>query len=87
MFTPVGVMLSLLFMVIFAIIVRETTELIPDSPFRLWVTRIAVSLIVIWFGSGLVFGVVIRRHNLVDVLLSDSVTAIILLLVIFRDEL
>jgi hypothetical protein len=87
-FTPMAAMLFVLGVVAFAIAVREVTEYSPESPARLWTTRGAVGIIMLWFTSGLLMAM---RHGGWGVLLSRSfgrgVLAIVLLCIVFRDEL
>lgn len=92
MIPPIGISLFVLSVVAFAIVVRETTEYAPESPFRLWTTRVAVLVIMLWFATGLFQNAAMRRgHSLVYVLLSRSFVrglfAILFIWAVFRDEL
>ena len=93
MFTPLGVMLFVLAVVAVTVFVRETTELTPDDPVRVWMTRATVVILVLWFGLGALFEAKMRyqRHGIFDALLSRGVSrgilAALLILVVFRDEL
>jgi hypothetical protein len=92
MFTPIGLSLLVLTVVGFALVVRETTDYDPTSPFRLWTTRVAVGVVMLWFATGLGQAVTFRGHqSLAYVLLSRSfvrgIVSIILIWAVFRDEL
>ena len=92
MFSPVGVSLLVLGVVLFAIFVRETTDYMPESRFRSWTTRAAVAVIILWFAVGLINQIATQRgRGLAHVLLSRSfgrgVIAIFLIWIVFRDEL
>ena len=83
--------LFVLGVVLFAIFVRETTNYIPESRFRLWTTRAAVTVIILWFAIGLANQFEIQRgRGLAYVLLSRSflrgVAAILVIWFAFRDE-
>jgi hypothetical protein len=92
MFSPIEISLLVLTVVAFAIMVRETTEYSPESAFRLWTTRLAVLVIMVWFATGLFQQVTTRQgHSLIYVLLSRGFVrglfAILFIWVVFRDEL
>jgi hypothetical protein len=91
LFTPIGFSLLVLAVVGFALVVRETTDYDPTSPFRLWTTRAAVGLVVLWFATGLGQSIALRgNRSLAYVLFSNGVTrgvfAILVIWVVFRDE-
>ena len=92
MFSPIGMGLVVIGVVLFAIFVRETTDYMPESRFRLWTTRSAVAVIILWFAVGLTNQVAMRRgRGLAYILLSRGfvrcVAAILLIWLVFRDEL
>ena len=92
MISPIGISLLVLGVAGFAIVVRETTEYDPQSPFRLWTTRVAVLIVMLWFATGLFQNVTTRQdHSLLYVLLSRSFIrgtfAILFIWAVFRDEL
>ena len=92
MFSPTGMGLVVIGVVLFAIFVRETTEYIPESRFRLWTTRLAVAVIILWFAAGLTNQVSMQRgRGFAYILLSRSfgrgIAAILLVWIVFRDEL
>jgi hypothetical protein len=92
MFMPIGFSLLVLTVVGFALVVRETTEYDPTSPFRLWTTRAAVGFVILWFATGLGQSIALRgNRSLAYVLFSRGFTrgvlAILLMWAVFRDEL
>lgn len=86
-------MLFVLAVVGFTVFVRETTELTPDDPVRVWMTRTTIAVLILWFALGVIFEARVRyqRHGIFDVLLSRGIgrgiLAILLILFVFRDEL
>lgn len=91
MFTPIGLSLLVLGVVLFAVVVRETTEYAPTSPFRLWTTRAAVGAVILWFATGLGQTVALRgHHSLAYVLFSRGfmrgIAAILVIWIVFRDD-
>jgi hypothetical protein len=92
MFSPVAFSLLVLGVVLFAIFVRQTTDYVPESRFRLWTTRAAVAVIILWFMAGSTNQIAMQRgRGLGHVLLSPSfgrgIVAILLIWIVFRDEL
>jgi hypothetical protein len=72
-----------------AIVIRNATKYSPESPLRLWTTRLAVAAIVFWSAVGMQRQ--LAQHDLIDLLLSRSfiraIFAILLVWLVFRDEL
>lgn len=81
--------LVVLTVVLVAIAVRSATEYSPGSPVRLWATRIAVAVIILWFTAGLIEHLRLERSWYV-VLSRSFVRGVIAILIVwfaFRDEL
>lgn len=82
--------LLVLMVVLAAIAIRYATEYTPESPLRLWATRVAVITIILWFTVGLIGGAA-RPHPFHDYWTSRSVfrgiAAIVVVWFAFRDEL
>jgi len=76
--------------VVVVIVIRASTDYTPDSPIRVWATRLAVATIILWLAGGL-FYQVNTRSSLVGLILSRgftrSIIAILLVWMVFRDEL
>lgn len=70
--------------------IRYATQYSPESPVRLWATRVAVAVILLWLGSGLLYPPS-STHNLFGLILSRRfgrcLWAILLVWAVFRDEL
>jgi len=85
-----AITLVVLGIVVVAIVTRTTTEYSPKAPIRLWVTRLAAAAIVLWLARGLLYQIG-TRSSFFDLVLSRSFTravvGILLVLVVFRDEL
>jgi hypothetical protein len=75
--------------VVVAIVIRNATEHTPESPVRLWTTRVSVATIMLWFATGLLREIHLR-HGVFDLVLSRSfgrgILAIVLVWLVFRDE-
>lgn len=81
--------LVVLTVVVVAIAVRSATDYSPGSSVRVWVTRIAVAVIILWFAAGLIEHIRLERSWYV-VLSRSFVRGIIAILIVwfaFRDEL
>jgi hypothetical protein len=81
--------LVVLTVVLVAIAVRSATEYSPGSSARLWITRIAVAAIILWFAAGLIEHIRLERSWYV-VLSRSFVRGVIAILIVwfaFRDEL
>jgi len=90
MLTATVTSLLVLGIVVVVIVIRASTDYTPESPIRLWATRLAVATIILWLASGL-FYQVSTRSSLVGLILSRgftrSIIAILLVWMVFRDEL
>lgn len=81
--------LVVLTVVLVAIAVRSATEYSPGSSVRLWITRIAVAAIILWFAAGLIEHIRLERSWYL-VLSRSFVRGVIAILIVwfaFRDEL
>jgi hypothetical protein len=85
-----AITLVVLGIVLVAILTRAATEYSPESPIRLWVTRLAVAATVMWLARGL-FYQINARSSFFDLVLSRSfaraVIGILLVLLVFGNEL
>ena len=90
MANPMVGTLLVLSIVAATIVIRYATDYTPDSLVRVWATRVAVITIILWFAIGLQ-NQIATRHNIFDLLTTRAfgrgILAIVLIWVIFRDEL
>jgi len=90
MLTATVTSLLVLGIVVVVIVIRASTDYSPESPIRVWATRLAVATIILWLAGGL-FYQVSTRSSLVGLILSRgftrSIIAILLVWMVFRDEL
>jgi hypothetical protein len=90
MFTATVVTLAVFGVVVVVMVIRDATQYSPESPVRLWATRVAVATIMLWFASGLLQEIRMR-HSVFDLVGSRSfdqgILAIMLVWLVFRDEL
>jgi anaerobic C4-dicarboxylate transporter len=76
--------------VVVVIVIRDATQYSPESRLRLWATRTAVAVIILWFASGLLVEMK-TRLSVSEFLTSRTffrgILAIVLVWLTFRDEL
>lgn len=89
MFIAVVSALFVLTVVVVAMVIRDATQYSPESPARLWATRVAVATIILWFASGLLRQITARNGGS-DLLLSPGflrgIFAIVMVWLVYRDE-
>lgn len=89
MLTATLVTLVVLSIVVVVMVIRYATKYSPESPVRLWATRVAVATIMLWFASGLLHETRVQ-HSFFDLVLSRRfgrfTIAILLVWLVFRDE-